>query len=562
MASPASPPGTSDYFPDLLARLRAAAPSLPLEPVVFQSLLLCLAAGDKNLILRTHEEDISVVQKIAVSILTAVFGYTTQKVKCKSRQPPGDFLRSLFLPQPSASASSRKKRSSSRKSHSTITSGSFLPRSSSNASELAASGSNVINPFADYNNYSNTPTTTSSSPLLSPVRVRDEQHSEFSFNTTPDTVRRRAKGRPPLAQALADSDSGIVPTPSTFALSTLPRAVVISGLEHVGVPAQRAFLQMLADKRLVIDEDGGEVWNLPTDFIVVYVCPWDERERPAIHNGLLDRFAMSANIALTSSIRESILSHHSRSRSDLNLPGTAARTGLMSSSELKYLRELAEDRTLVHLHPALSLYVADLFAATRHHPELDGTMLTRRAHIDVEDLVRAYRVIFGDSTGTDLIRLATLDELQGRHSHTRSRQLSASTRTENYESEIDDMTTVRVSWEWKEGDGGDDPDAPRKLRGGCHLEPNPDREDDPLDIEDQEQGDQEVMDISEVDVAKVVPRVVSHRVRVRDGPQDEVLGNVMFCAVGPPPTYKPPEEDLEWERRTVKDIIVEVLADV
>ncbi|TFK53538.1 hypothetical protein OE88DRAFT_1733444 [Heliocybe sulcata] len=554
---PASPPGTVGYFPDLLARLRTAAPSLPLEPLIFQSLLLCLVAGEKNLILRTQDEDISTVQKIAASILTSVLGFTTQKVKCRSKRSPTDFLRSLFLTQPSASASSRKKRSSSRKSHSTITSGSFLPRSSSITSELAASSSNLFSPFADQS-HNGTPTTTSSSPLLGPVRNRDEQQSEISFNTTPDTVRRRAKTRPPLAQTPADSESVLA---SPFTPLTLPRAVVISGLEHVGLPAQRAFMQMLADKRLVLDEDGGEVWNLPADFIVVYVCPLDDRERPSVHNGLLDRFAMSAHIILANNIRESIPSHHSRSRYDPDSLGPSVRGGLLQSSELAILRSLAADSGLVHLHPALSLYIADLFAGTRHHPELDGTLLTRRAHIDVEDLVRAHRVIFGDSTGTDLIRLATgektTEEWEDDQSHARSRNRTSSTRTEDYESEIEDMTTVRVSWDWKGDDGGGD--AVRKLGVGSQSEPD---HEDPRDTQDQGHADHEVMDVSEADVAKVVPRVVSHRVRVRDGPQDEILGNVMFCAVGPSPAFKPTEQDIEWERRTVKEIIVEVLADI
>lgn len=33
------------------------------------------------------------------------------------------------------------------------------------------------------------------------------------------------------------------------------------------------------------DEDG--VWNLPDGFIMVYVCPWDARERPAVHKSLV-----------------------------------------------------------------------------------------------------------------------------------------------------------------------------------------------------------------------------------------------------------------------------------
>jgi hypothetical protein len=67
---------------------------------------------------------------------------------------------------------------------------------------------------------------------------------------------------------------------------------VISGLENATVQSQRALTRVLAEKRVVLeDEDGDEgfdeVWNLPEGFIMVYVCPIDARERPAIHRTLV-----------------------------------------------------------------------------------------------------------------------------------------------------------------------------------------------------------------------------------------------------------------------------------
>lgn len=79
----------------------------------------------------------------------------------------------------------------------------------------------------------------------------------------------------------------------------LPRALVVSGLEHAGMPAQRALVDVLRDRRVVLDgtsnlsgrskpdDDLDGVWNLPDGFILVYVCPWDPRERPAIHKTLV-----------------------------------------------------------------------------------------------------------------------------------------------------------------------------------------------------------------------------------------------------------------------------------
>ena len=76
----------------------------------------------------------------------------------------------------------------------------------------------------------------------------------------------------------------------------------------------------------------------------------------------------------------------------------------------------------------------------------------------------------------------------------------------------------------------------------------------------------EIWDVSEEDVARIFPRVVSHRVRVRHGPDDEILGSVMFPAV-PPEAARPATEIREgmrlwWERKSVKEILVRILADV
>lgn len=69
-------------------------------------------------------------------------------------------------------------------------------------------------------------------------------------------------------------------------------------------------------------------------------------------------------------------------------------------------------------------------------------------------------------------------------------------------------------------------------------------------------------DVSEVDVAKIVPRVVSHRLRVRDGPEDEIMASVVFMATTPRiPTGVDKKEGV-WRRRTVKEILVKLMAQV
>jgi hypothetical protein len=70
---PIPPPGTPDLFTSLLTYIRNTPSSLPLDAVVFQSILLCLIAGDKHLILRTPEEDVGLVVKLATFVSTPMW---------------------------------------------------------------------------------------------------------------------------------------------------------------------------------------------------------------------------------------------------------------------------------------------------------------------------------------------------------------------------------------------------------------------------------------------------------------------------------------------------------
>lgn len=78
--------------------------------------------------------------------------------------------------------------------------------------------------------------------------------------------------------------------PNSHATSVhLPKALVVSGLEHVEIPAQRILLRVLQDRKIVLDSntlDASVVsegaWILPPDFFLVYVCPLDPHERPPI----------------------------------------------------------------------------------------------------------------------------------------------------------------------------------------------------------------------------------------------------------------------------------------
>lgn len=60
--------GTQEFLPALLTHIRNSAKSLavPVDLVILQSVLLCLIAGEKNLILRTPDEDVALTVQLAV----------------------------------------------------------------------------------------------------------------------------------------------------------------------------------------------------------------------------------------------------------------------------------------------------------------------------------------------------------------------------------------------------------------------------------------------------------------------------------------------------------------
>lgn len=53
-------------MPSLLSYIRnSSSGTLPLDPVIFQAVLLCILAGEKHLLLHTPEEDVGLVVRLA-----------------------------------------------------------------------------------------------------------------------------------------------------------------------------------------------------------------------------------------------------------------------------------------------------------------------------------------------------------------------------------------------------------------------------------------------------------------------------------------------------------------
>ncbi|KAK0476853.1 hypothetical protein IW261DRAFT_1566915 [Armillaria novae-zelandiae] len=512
--------GTPAFFPRLLATIQEAAfgTGIPLDVVILRSILLCFISGDKHLILHAEEEDIPHVQRIAVAILSSLFGVATHKLRI--RRPDSEpqprhslfrgtianpFLRSLFLPgTPSSSstlssvddtgtASKEKRRSGSRST--TKRQSRHYSRSSSFANDLVNAAS------------------------LSPNSPQSDLY-EDRLRSVPSTI----SGKETAASSNPFASAGYSPHSPTFVHSFLdsppfhpsredpqsariPHAVVLSGLENASLPSQRALIKALAEKRVVLDsqEIGGElgmdgVWNIPDGFMLIYVCPLNPRERPAIHKNLLDHFSMSATVNLTADVRA--LCKH------LHLTPVLTPTPIPQS----LIHALRASYHHTHFPAHLKLYLSDLFTAARHHPALDGMWLTARALRDAADLARASRVLGCDPTGVELVReTAGLGE----------------TSTNADEEEVDKFFDVMdgISWDG-DVDGSESTDAPSASA---------------------------VLDVSEADIARIAPRVMTHRLRVRDvddGVFYGVLSGAAFISAG------------DDERPTVKSVLVQILAEV
>ena len=238
----------------------------------------------------------------------------------------------------------------------------------------------------------------------------------------------------------------------------------------------------------------------------------------------LDRFAMSVSVLPSVSTRQSF----SNVRLELQAPPINP-SPIISPSDISYLRSLS-----VYVSPSPSLYVDEFFTAARHHHELDGTLLTSRAHRDAESLIRVQRLLSGDSTSTELIRSCEVEDKVGEES---------SDGFIDPENDVDDPARPLKHDSWL---------ARGRVQATNLSESGPAstmRTDTISQLESQR------MDVSEVDVARIIPRVLTHRLRVRDGPDHEILSSVVFPAV------LTGSDKVKSHRRTVKEILVQIIGE-
>ncbi|VDB95904.1 unnamed protein product [Peniophora sp. CBMAI 1063] len=530
----ASSPGTSEFFASLFAYAQDLAPGLPINRVVFQSVLLCILAGNRSLVLRTREEDVALLANTTAYLLGGPLAYTTHRARIApaAQHTPESLLSSLFL-------STNKTRPKKARRGSAVRSRTFPPPQPSPTVAAARLPALADLPDADSQ------------------RPNSSHSSQFT--------------RPPLRvlaqHALSDSAADVASVCSTR--GEPPQALVISGLEYTSKPCQRALLEVFQDGCVAaeyIGDGSGAPVRLPDGFICIYVCPFDPYERPAIHQNLLDKFALSANVHLTAALRETYTAYLGAS---LPPPAPAPGTSLLPRV-LSRLQQLSTPQH-THLPDAAGLFLSRLLSAARHHPELDAALLGARTRQDAEALARAFRVLCGgEKVGALVARVAaaidaddydgetdlasTIDGVGlvpggGRQVRVVLKHEAASALSSPRRSGSEDkshrppsgLTVVPGLIEYTTS-VQKDPSLPAWLAGD-DADPNL------------------RWDLSEADIGTIAPRVLSHRLRMRTGPSDEILASVVYHAWGP----TDPEREMTkgvWKRRTVKDVLVQLFKEV
>ncbi|KAJ2920017.1 hypothetical protein MD484_g446, partial [Candolleomyces efflorescens] len=369
--------GTPAFFPALVAYIRSLSnsPTLPLDQVIVKSILLCLIAGDKHLILRTPEEDIGLVVKLV---------------------------------------------------------------------------------------------------------------AWHSF-TEPAPIRH------------------------TAGTKELPRALILSGIEKSSAVVQHALSNALSERCVTLDEDAGGVWQFPPGFITIYVCSLNNSKRPAIEKSLSSSFSYSTPGSPSIPYQTPLPQTQTPPYYSKPLPPVQPIRHLNSTNPApvffqevfleSFIELLRRHCRKTYLAPELGLYLSDLFSAARHHPLVDGMLLTARARKDAEDLARAARVIGSDLTGMELLRPVdnegddTSDYYDAQSTQLKTIDESSTTNLLRKDSAYGSFT--RMSSMGQEGEGEDEI---------------------------------VVLDVTEVDVARTMPRVVTHRMSIRDGPEEEVLASAVIGA--------------------------------
>ncbi|QRV79445.1 hypothetical protein RhiJN_07460 [Ceratobasidium sp. AG-Ba] len=401
------------------------------HPEITTALLTCIAAGYKHLIIRTPEEDIGRVKGLVVSALSSLNTPLIQRLRAKEYHTPLSFLRNVLVTQP---------------------------------------GHNLDHSFSSVHG-------SASKPVHSPVRAK---HRPVSPAGSP--IRPLSHPNVPLfeqiqTRALSPNNQSTRPHSHPHRRNTtaprVPHALVVSQLEVASRAVQQTLVDTLRTRIIIIDSDvdensetsiGTGRWNLPADFLVVYVHAGgrNDRERSPIIKPLVDLFTYSLTVLLDEQYLGNI--------------GSQYHTSQVAALNQEITKRIIEATNAIQIPLPLQIYMSSLMSAARHHHQLDGTFLTLRAQRDFEIILKASSVV------------------------------------------------ARIF------------PVMRAYDAGAELAP------------------------TAVDAAKLFMRIVTHRLRVRNSPQDEVLSPLLWEAEDNMGIRSVPSlglEHLEHTRRSICDIIIE-----
>ncbi|KAL5507259.1 hypothetical protein ACEPAH_6715 [Sanghuangporus vaninii] len=385
----------TSYYHSVLTRVLTLHPSLVADESLFQALLLALVAKRQGVIVRTPEKAKVLTQ--IVNILHLLLGLSVVKLRLRQsdRLSSDDFMRLLFLENPAhAQATSR---TSSRRT---------LNAGGNHASAFRRSSSYPISSATDDTEFGLTELRNTLDKPSSEYGARSSLQSATLHEH--QTLHRTQTDPTPASQ---DDKTGGVSS------RLFPNVLVVSGLEYTSEEVQSALWNAMSEGRISIGRANQSsrvnqknsfsegVWQLPSDFFVVYVCPLGNGyDRPPVHRSLVDRFAMSIEAYPPT---ETSIDSRAPPVTPTDIKGAPLRS-ILSPLELADLRVLAGPTHTIVGNRA-DLYLSDLLSTVRNHPHLDGMLITARCRSETLRLLRAWRALFGAPPEHNAHALPTLD---------------------------------------------------------------------------------------------------------------------------------------------------------
>lgn len=184
----------------------------------------------------------------------------------------------------------------------------------------------------------------------------------------------------------------------------LPHGLVVAGLDYASAEAQQALWEIIRRRTVVIEDDqedphGGEIWNLPENFLIVSITSLgDGRARPQMIKPLVGCEPFIGFVSLIHTVTK--LDRFGYTLNFFYQPDAIGNTNGQSQRKTPvltrdYIEQLQGDAHRVAISNQLSLYITNITSAIRHHPQVDASLVTSRYTKDFIDLVKTSCALAG-----------------------------------------------------------------------------------------------------------------------------------------------------------------------